>query len=115
MKNCWNCKHALEARDHVREGEQVRCGFAEKEFGGTRWVNVRKSEKTGKYLQAKCGQFQPFIGDDSTAQEVVEEETPKVKVVCKRCKGSGRLRVQFLNSVEHMKCHGCEGKGNILA
>ena len=57
QKSCYACKFAREARDHFRLGEQVRCQWAEEQFGGERWVNVIKSEKTGKVLNSKCGQF----------------------------------------------------------
>lgn len=111
-QNCYDCKFALEARKHVRQGEQVRCMKAEEMFGGERWVNVRRSEKTGKLLKVKCGQFQPFVGDETRHPD---PEKPKRQVVrtCDSCKGLGRVQIKFLSGTEAMKCYKCKGKGKI--
>lgn len=110
-QNCYGCRFALEARNHVRNGEQVRCAKAEEMFGGERWVNVRRSEKTGKLLKPKCKQFQPFVGDTSRAPD----PKPKRQVVktCSSCKGSGRVIIKFMSGNEAMMCHKCKGKGKI--
>lgn len=102
----------MEARNHVRHGEQVRCQKAEELFGGERWVNVRRSEKTGKLLKPKCGQFQDFIGDNSRAPD---PEKPKRKIVrtCDSCKGSGKVMIKFISGIEAMKYHKCNGKGKV--
>jgi hypothetical protein len=109
-QSCYGCRFALEARNHVRLGEQVRCAKAEELFGGERWVNVRKG-KTGDILKSKCGEFQPFVGDDSTAPD--PKPQPKVMAVCDSCKGSGKLIIQFAHSREAMKCYKCKGKGKV--
>lgn len=41
MGNCRGCVHVLGERKDFHRGEDVqmfRCGYAEKEFGGERWV-----------------------------------------------------------------------------
>lgn len=116
--NCYGCKHAIEQRDHIREGEQVRCAMAEKLFGtdlkgGKRWVDVRRSKKTGKLLNAKCGTF-----DEITPQDF--EEAPAQKVVvkagsrsCPICKGSGMSNYKVSEVTMRSKCNRCNGKGEI--
>jgi hypothetical protein len=111
-QNCYGCRFALEARNHVRQGEQVRCSKAEELFGGERWVNVRRSEKTGRLLKPKCGQFQDFVGDSSRAPDP-EKLARKVMKTCESCKGSGRVIIQFVSSTEAMRCHKCKGKGKV--
>jgi hypothetical protein len=116
-QNCYGCRFAIEARNHPRHGEQVRCAKAEEMFGlvkgkDPRWVDVRRSEKTRKLLKPKCGQFQDFIGDNSRAPD---PEKPARKVVrkCPSCQGSGRVLIQFVSGTEAMKCHKCKGEGKI--
>jgi hypothetical protein len=111
-QNCYGCRFALEARNHVRHGEQVRCAKAEELFGGERWVNVRRSEKTGRLLKPKCGQFQEFVGDNS---RVPDHEKPARKVMkaCQSCKGSGMTKIQFVSGAVVVKCYKCKGKGKI--
>jgi ribosomal protein L37AE/L43A len=116
-QSCYGCKFALEARDLPRQGEQVRCAKAEELFGtdlkgGKRWVDVRRSEKTGKLLKPKCGTYEPFTGDDSvTTVEEPEKET--VKVSCHYCKGSGKKKVRIGTHSEVWNCHHCNGKGSV--
>ncbi|AYP68749.1 hypothetical protein BpsS36_00043 [Bacillus phage vB_BpsS-36] len=110
-KSCYGCRFALEGRNHVREGEQVRCGKAEQLFGGERWVTVRKS-KRGHYLKSKCGRFEAFQGDDSTAPDL-QRLKKKSKKRCRKCQGSGKLTVTFVNGPESMKCHNCKGAGSL--
>jgi hypothetical protein len=107
---CYGCKFAMEARNLPRKGEQVRCGKAEELFGGERWVDVRRSEKTGKLLKAKCGEFQPFIGDESVTPE---PDKPKKTVVCEKCSGSGQQKFKFINDYKFIRCSQCEGKGKV--
>jgi hypothetical protein len=111
MGNCYECRFALEAKTHPRTGEQVRCAKAQELFGGERWVDVRRSEKTGKLLKAKCGTFEPFQGDSSRAPDT--EPPQRVKKLCKPCNGSGKVAVIFVSGKEHMKCHHCDGKGKV--
>jgi DnaJ-class molecular chaperone len=63
---------------------------------------------SGEILQSKCGQFQPFKGDDSTAPEV------KPTLPCKKCNGLGKIQVQFLSGPQRIKCPHCDGKGRIF-
>jgi DnaJ-class molecular chaperone len=105
MKNCYDCRFALKARRHFRHGEQVRCKKAEELFGGERWVNILP--------ESKCGMFEDFVGDDSRAPEPTAL-VPKVKAKCNLCKGSGKARIQFMDEVEFVKCHRCDGKGEII-
>lgn len=120
-KDCLNCIFALEHREHIREGEQVRCGKAEELFGtqikgGKRWVNVLKSEQTGKVLKAKCGQFKPLVGDDFSADSVkTVSQTAKVNKVCSKCHGAGMVNVKVMARTEAVKCNLCNGKGKISA
>ena len=110
-QSCYGCRFALEARNHVRHGEQVRCAKAEELFGGERWVGVRIG-KNGDILKSKCGRFEPFVGDSSRAPD---NEKPKEKLMraCDSCKGSGRVIIKFVNSTEVMKCYKCQGKGMV--
>lgn len=110
--NCYGCRFALEARNHPRLGEQVRCAKAQELFGGERWVDVRRSEKTGRLLKAKCGTFEPFVGDSSRAPDP-EKPARQVVKTCPSCKGSGRVIIKFVSGSEAMKCHKCKGKGKI--
>jgi hypothetical protein len=109
---CYGCKFAKEARDLPRQGEQVKCAKAEELFGGERWVDVRRSKKTGKLLKAKCGEFQPFIGD----QDMTPEETPeksKARRTCSQCNGTGQQKIKFINDFKYMNCTKCDGEGNV--
>jgi hypothetical protein len=114
--NCYGCKFALEARNQPRTGEQVRCAKAEELFGtknikgGERWVDVRRSEKTGKLLKSKCGTYEPFQGDS----EVTEEEDPveKILTTCYECNGTGQKKISFLNGYQFMECWDCKGFGH---
>jgi len=109
-KNCYDCKFALRARHKIRTGEQVRCEKAEELFGGERWVDVRRSEKTGKLLNSKCGTFEHFKGDEELTPEPTVET---VKVACKRCNGSGKIRVKVMDRNEQTKCTNCNGEGKV--
>jgi hypothetical protein len=105
MKNCYACRFALEARNHHRHGEQVRCKKAEELFGGVHWVNILE--------ESRCGMFEPFIGDNSRAPDP-EQNQPKVKATCNTCRGSGKARVLFIDEVVFIKCHRCGGKGYVI-
>jgi len=113
--NCYGCKFALGARNHVRYGEQVRCQKAEELFGtdvkgGERWVDVKRSEKTGKLLKAKCGEFQPFVGD--TSEVTVTAPTLETQI-CETCKGTGEVIIRFTEKSKAMKCNKCNGMGEV--
>lgn len=102
-KSCLECAFAKEHRNHFRLGEQVRCGFAEEAFGGTRWVDVQKSEKTGKVINSKCGQFKHAL-------DALTEPKP---VECEICKGSGKQTVRIMLETKTIECCKCNGKGVI--
>jgi hypothetical protein len=115
-ESCMGCRFAIEHRDHMRNGEQVRCAKAEQLFGdnikgGKRWVSIRKG-KNGDHLKSKCGTFEPFIGDSSTQKST--EPQRKVKRLCAGCNGSGQKKVKFMNGFEHMKCYDCDGQGSVI-
>lgn len=118
-KNCYDCKYAIASRDLPRQGEQVRCAMAEELFGtknikgGERWVNVRKSEKTGKLLNSKCGTFEPFIGDESQAPEVELPEDVTLSIECSTCRGTGKMNVRIMMENQSVECTSCQGKGSI--
>lgn len=106
-ESCYGCRYAIEARNLPRHGEQVRCKMAEELFGGERWVNVRKG-KNGDILKSKCGKFEQFQGDNSTAPEPKKEQK-----TCETCKGRGQIKISFLSGDKFMKCHTCEGTGKV--
>jgi len=108
---CYDCAFAVMARVHVRDGEQVRCLKAEELFGGERWVNVRRSEKTGKLLKPKCKQFRPFIGD--TTRYPDKNAPRRYRKTCDICSGKGTITVSFMDGTELMRCYKCNGKGKI--
>lgn len=106
-KSCYGCKFAVEFRDHIRHGEQVRCGWAEEEFGGTRWVDVRKGVN-GDVLKSKCGQFKSFLEDGE-----LFPETPKEYEPCKTCTGSGSVKIKYLYYEKLEECKKCKGTGEV--
>jgi hypothetical protein len=110
--NCYGCRFAREARELPRQGEQVRCAKAEELFGGTRWVNVRRSDKTGKLLKSKCGTYEPFTGDDSVEPELMGQK-PTSKKPCANCSGTGKQKIRFIDGFKSVACTKCEGKGNV--
>lgn len=112
-KNCYDCVFAKEARNLPRTGEQVRCAKAEELFGtnikgGKRWVDVRKSEKTGKILNSKCGTFEAFQGNEDVAPEVPKETTQ-----CLHCKGEGKVQVKVMAESYLATCSKCNGAGKV--
>lgn len=112
--NCYGCRFAIDQRDHVREGEQVRCAKAEELFGtnlkgGKRWVDVRRSEKTGKLLKAKCGTFESITPADF--QSDAPEVATKAQACCPVCKGSGLRSYKVGELTNQSKCYKCQGKG----
>lgn len=100
MGNCYGCKFAVEARSHLRHGEQVRCKWAEENFGGVRWVDALE--------ESKCGQFQPFKGEPA---EPLEKD---VFSNCPQCRGTGLITVQYITGPQQIKCHKCGGIGSVL-
>ena len=120
MKNCDTCKFALEHRNHVRLGEQVRCGKAEELFGvhgmkdGKRWVNVLKSPKTGNVINAKCGTYESALDEPLTAQMPVKlVPASTIKKVCSVCHGTGKVMVRMNFQNQMGECHTCKGAGRV--
>jgi hypothetical protein len=111
-KSCYGCKYAIEARDHMRKGEQVRCKVAEELFGGTRWVNIRTG-KNGDVLKSKCGEFEPFQGDETKTPDPKDETQVEIITdICDTCNGAGKLVLSFgTGQRKHMSCKKCDGKG----
>jgi hypothetical protein len=99
MANCWGCRFALMAR-----GDKVRCLKAEELFGGERWVIVLE--------QARCGCYEPFVGDDSRVPYKPKRRKRKRKT-CPVCNGNKKLSVVFLDKTITMKCYQCKGNGKI--
>lgn len=101
--NCYGCRFAIQSREHFRHGNQVKCLKAETLFGGERWVNVLE--------ESKCGHYEPFVGDDSTAPELA---APKVVTNCNNCNGTGKITIWKMNQRTVVNCSKCDGKGTRL-
>lgn len=93
MSNCRGCQHVKGDRKDFHRGEDVqmfRCGYAEKEFGGTRWV----ADLEG------CESFKSVIPEEGAIEFIRD---------CNACGGSGKT-ILFLR--EH-ECYGCSGTGKV--
>lgn len=91
MGNCRGCAHVLGDKKVYRKGEDVqmfRCGYAEQEFGGERWV----ADLEG------CEVFKSVIPDEGTIEFLRE---------CNACNGTGKMSGSFTN----YRCGGCDGVG----
>ncbi|AGE60811.1 hypothetical protein I907_gp47 [Bacillus phage Eoghan] len=112
--SCYHCKHAKDFKDLPRTGEQVRCAKAEEMFGGERWVDVRRSEKTGKLLKPKCGQYENAAEEilsmsRSQSASFIAKKMPLIK--CTNCHGKGKLIVNVGGTREYSTCGKCHGRG----
>lgn len=95
MGNCRGCVHVLGDKLVYHKGEDVqmfRCGYAEKEFGGERWV---------------------IDGDNC---EVFKSVIPEVGAIeflreCTACKGTGKDQTTFFT--RGRDCYLCSGTGKV--
>lgn len=120
-KSCLTCRFAIEHRNHIREGEQVRCGKAEELFGtqlkgGKRWVNVQKSLK-GNVINSKCGTWEHILDGDFvvTPDQPVKLQVAKASKYCPKCGGAGKVSVKIMNENKIATCHSCQGTGRVQA
>ncbi|EJV59324.1 hypothetical protein IEU_05589 [Bacillus mycoides] len=93
MSNCRGCVHVKGDRKDFHRGEDVqmfRCGYAEQEFGGERWVADL----------GNCEAFKSVIPEEGAIDFIRD---------CKACGGYGKT-ILFLR--EH-ECYGCSGTGKV--
>jgi len=112
--SCYHCKFAKDFKDMPRTGEQARCAKAEEMFGGERWVDVRRSEKTGKLLKPKCGQYESAAEEilSMKRSDILKLSTKKVPLIkCASCHGKGKLVVNIGGTREYTTCDRCHGRG----
>lgn len=97
MGNCRGCVHVLGERKDFHRGEDVqmfRCGYAEKEFGGERWV--------AEPLTGDCEAFKSVIPDEGTIEFIRD---------CNACDGSGYMKYGLFT--RGAECQGCSGTGKV--
>ncbi|MGX5581915.1 hypothetical protein [Bacillus cereus] len=93
MGNCRGCVHVLGEKLVYHKGEDVqmfRCGYAEKEFGGKRWVIDGDN----------CEVFKSVIPEEGAIEFLRE---------CTACKGTGK----YNGSWTSVRCSGCDGTGKV--
>lgn len=93
MGNCRGCIHVLGDKLVYHKGEDVqmfRCEYAEKEFGGERWV----ADLEG------CSEFKSVIPEEGAIEFLRN---------CKACDGTGKMSGTFTN----YSCGGCSGTGKV--
>lgn len=93
MGNCRGCVHVLGDKLVYRKGEDVqmfRCGYAEQEFGGTRWV----ADLEG------CEVFKSVIPEEGAIEFLRD---------CNACNGTGK----YNGSWTSYHCNGCSGTGKV--
>lgn len=104
MSGCFSCKFAIEARNDIRRGSQVKCQKAKELFNYKGWVDAKD--------EATCGTHEPFKG--SPIDEQLKIEAPKpVKVKCTSCQGRGMVIIMIGDEQQSMKCRICEGHGTV--
>ncbi|PFK68291.1 hypothetical protein [Bacillus cereus] len=95
MGNCRGCVHVLGERKDFHRGEDVqmfRCGYAEKEFGGERWV--------AEPLTGDCEAFKSVIPEEGWIEFIRD---------CNACSGTGK----YNGSWTSVSCSGCDGTGKV--
>lgn len=93
MGNCRGCAHLRGHKDVWYKGKDVamfRCGYAEEEFGGERWVADT----------AKCEVFKSVIPEEGPIEFLRD---------CNACSGSGKTSM-FSKEYE---CYDCSGTGKV--
>lgn len=93
MGNCRGCIHVLGDKLVYHKGEDVqmfRCGYAEKEFGGERWVIDGDN----------CEVFKSIIPEEGVIEFLRD---------CNVCNGTGRASGSFTV----FNCNGCGGVGKV--
>jgi len=93
MGNCRGCVHVKGDRKVFHRGEDAqmfRCGYAEQEFGGERWV----ADLEG------CSEFKSVIPEEGTIEFIRD---------CKACNGTGTMSGSFTS----YSCGGCSGTGKV--
>lgn len=95
MVNCRGCVHVLGDKLVYRKGEDVqmfRCGYAEQEFGGERWV----ADLEG------CEVFKSVIPEEGTIEFLRN---------CNACGGTGKHPDTLFTRGKD--CYGCSGTGKV--
>ncbi|KAB2380220.1 hypothetical protein [Bacillus toyonensis] len=95
MGNCRGCAHVKGDKKVFNRGEDIqmfRCGYAEEEFGGERWV----ADLEG------CSEFKSVIPDEGTIEFLRQ---------CNACGGSGKSSIKIFGSIA--ECYGCSGTGQV--
>ena len=95
MSNCRGCAHVKGDRKDFHRGEDVqmfRCGYAEQEFGGERWV----ADLEG------CEAFKSVIPSEGAIEFLRD---------CKACNGTGKTVGSF--TYKDTECYGCSGTGKV--
>lgn len=96
MGNCRGCVHVLGDKLVYRKGEDVqmfRCGYAEQEFGGERWV----ADLEG------CEVFKSVIPEEGTIEFLRD---------CNACNGTGESPIKIFGNYAAI-CNGCSGTGKV--
>jgi len=102
MSNCRGCVHVKGDRKDFHRGEDIqmfRCGYAEQEFGGERWVNDTKEIIVEDGIM-QCSAFKSVIPEEGAIEFIRD---------CNACDGSGKSNF-FGNLAE---CYGCSGTGKV--
>lgn len=93
MGNCRGCTHLRGHKDVWYKGKDVamfRCGYAEEEFGGERWV----ADLTG------CTEFKSVIPEEGPIEFLRD---------CTICNGTGRIKLFLRDDC----CYACSGTGKV--
>lgn len=95
MGNCRGCVHVKGDRKDFHRGEDIqmfRCGYAEQEFGGERWV----ADLEG------CSEFKSVIPEEGAIEFIRD---------CKACNSTGYMTYGLFT--RGAECQGCSGTGKV--
>lgn len=109
MGNCRGCAHLRGHKDVWYKGKDVamfRCGYAEEEFGGERWVAepvVKVAEKNHREPYYKgCEVFKSVIPDEGPIEFLRD---------CVGCNGKGVMPGTLFT--REFDCSVCSGTGKV--